>query len=177
LIENTPATPTPTNTMFLKFKEKFIYRIFEISLIIKAVDAVIEIVLAFLILFTDVISDVLTFLTRGELAEDPKDFLANLLLRFVPYVQSNPHSFIVFYLIAHGATKLFLVVAVLKEKLWAFPTYAVLLSVLVLFQIFKALSINSFILGILTVFDMVVIWLVLHEYELRKKKVLAAERA
>ena len=104
-------------------KEKYIYEVFEISILLKAINAVIEMALGIAIFFVtqDFIGDVINIFTSRELIEDPKDFFANFLVTSGNNFSSTSHLFVISYLLIHGIIKLALMISLYKNKLWAYP--------------------------------------------------------
>ena len=73
--------------------EKYIHRIFDISLILKGAHSVIEIVGGFLVLFIsqEYIFKLVLSVTSGEISDDPKDFFANFLIKASNDFSSGTH--------------------------------------------------------------------------------------
>ncbi len=96
---------------------------FEIALIFKGLDGLLEIiggVLLLLISKAQLDSWVVT-LTQHELSEDPNDFLATHLLSAEGNMSGGSQTFAALYLLSHGLVKVVLVGAVMKDRLWAYP--------------------------------------------------------
>ncbi len=151
-------------------EEKDILYLFEFSVIIKGIHAVIEIIGGFLVLFISqnfVIQTIVNF-TQDELAEDSKDFLANYLLHAAQNFSINSKHFVAFYLLSHGIIKGVLVIALLKKKLWAYPVSIFVFSLFIVYQIVRYSDTHSIWLILFTIFDAIVIWLIWHEYKQRK---------
>lgn len=148
--------------------ETYVHRIFEVALLLKAADSVLEIVggAALLMASRQEISGIATFLTRGELMEDPDDKVANYLLHVAQSLSIADQSFAAFFLLSHGAVKLFLVGAVLLGKLWAYPVFMVVLALLIVYQGYQLTHGFSASLTALTILDVVVLGLTWHEYRL-----------
>jgi len=136
-------------------------------MILKGIDAVIEIVASFAVLFVSkaFVLHLVTMITQGELAEDPKDLLANYLVRAAQLFSVDTQKFAFIYLLTHGLVKLFLVIGLLKKKAWAYPTSIILLGLFILYQLYRYAHTQSPLLMILTIFDLIVLWLVWKEYE------------
>lgn len=85
-------------------QKNLIHVSFEIGLTVKAVDGVLEIIGALLLLFLNPsrINFIARFLTQRELSEDPRNVVANLLIRFAQSFSVNTRYFGVVYLAAHG---------------------------------------------------------------------------
>ncbi len=76
-------------------KEKSISRIFKISLILKAINAITEIVGGLIVLLVSrafLITYVLNLL-QGELTEDPKDVIANFIVKTAAIYSVNSQYF------------------------------------------------------------------------------------
>ncbi len=153
-----------------KTKERDIFYLFEGSVILKGLHAIIEIIGGFLVLLVtqNFIIETVLKITHDELAEDSKDFLANYLLRSAQQFSINSKHFIVFYLLSHGIIKGILVIALLKKKLWAYPASIIIFGMFMVYQMIRYASTHSIWLIVFTVFDGFVIWLIWHEYKLQK---------
>ncbi len=152
-------------------KEKSVHRIFLVSLILKGLNAFLEITGGILFLFTGTLSSVLIFLTKGELIEDPTDLLASRLVGLIPYLSVHTQLFASFYLLSHGIIKIFLVANLLRNKLWAYPATIGFLGLFILYQLYRIAYAHSLFLIALTLFDILLIYLTWHEYSLVKKHI------
>ncbi len=68
------------------------------------------------------------------------------------------------YLLSHGGVKLCLVLALLWNKLWAYPLMIVMLSAFIGYQMYRFTLTHSAAMIVLTVFDLIVIALTWIEY-------------
>lgn len=159
---------TPVNSA-----EKNIHRLFEVSIILKGVHALIEIVGAFVVLFISqsFLQRAVSFLTQEELSEDSKDIVSNYLVHAAANfsIQAQYSTFL--YLILHGAIKVFLVAGLLKKKVWAYPATIASLAIFIVYQTYKYTLTQSLSLLALTIFDIIVIALVWHEYKFHYKHI------
>jgi uncharacterized membrane protein len=146
---------------------------FEIGIILKGLDGVLEVVggLLLLVVSPATIDRVVTSLTQHELSEDPHDFLATHLLKTAHGLTGSAVLFGAVYLLSHGAVKVILVVALLKNELWAYPWMIVFLGVFIVYQVYRLSFKPSVGLTLLTLFDAFVAWLTYREY--RKQLALA----
>ena len=153
-------------------REKRIGQFFRISIMLKGLHAVLEIIGGLLLVFISpaVITKFVVWITQNELLEDPNDFIANYLLNAAARVSLSSLIFGASYLLSHGILKLILVIALLKRKLWAYPCSLALFSLFVVYQIYRFSITYSLGLFILTVFDLVVIWLIWKEYKIIRKR-------
>ena len=146
-------------------EEKNIRRVFTISVLLKAANAVLEIIGGTLLLFTGAVTNLIEYLARGELIEDPSDFLANSIQHYLPYLSEHSQLFAAFYLLSHGIIKIFLAVGLLRRKLWAYPSAIIVFILFILYQIYRYTYTHSIFLILLTIFDLFVVWLTWHEYK------------
>jgi uncharacterized membrane protein len=151
--------------------ERLVRRWFLISVWLKGLDAAIECVAgaALLVVSVDQIASVAHRVTRGELIEDPNDFLAAHLLAWANTFSVSSKQFYAAYLLAHGVVKIVLVVGLLRNQLWAYPASLAVLGAFVVYQLYRLSHAISPGLVALTLFDVVVIGLVWHEYRLVRR--------
>lgn len=152
---NNPLTP--------KVREKSIYEVFVISIMLKGAGALLETILGAMLLFTSSIVDFILQLINSELLDDPDGFFAT---HFQSILSPSPEAqtFGGLYLLSHGAVKLVLIAGLLRNKLWAYPASLAVFSLFILYQLVRWLHTHSLWLLVLTFFDMIVMWLIWHEY-------------
>ena len=76
-------------------------------------------------------------LTQGELSEDPNDVIARYLLHTADGLTGSAVLFGAVYLLLHGAVKVVLVIALLLNKLWAYPCMIVVLLIFIGYQLYR----------------------------------------
>jgi uncharacterized membrane protein len=148
--------------------ERRIHRIFQVSVVLKGLHAVIECVggIALFLISTSTIARWANLLTQEELAEDSRDFVATHLLDAAQHLSVGTETFYAFYLLSHGLVKVLLVAGLLKEKLWAYPASLIVLAAFITYQAYRYSYTHSIGLIVLTAFDLVVIVLVWHEWRI-----------
>lgn len=153
--------------------ERRIHQIFEVSLLLKGAHALIECVsgLALAFVSTDTIISWVKLLSQEELIEDPQDFIASHLMTMAAGFSVSTQHFYAFYLLSHGLVKVALVIGLLRNKLWAYPASLVVLSLFIVYQVYRYSYTHSMGLIVLTVFDVIVIVLIWHEYRLVSRKI------
>jgi len=161
--------------MGLRDSNRTVHVLFDISLIGKAVDGVLEIVGGVVLFFVNPaqLSWMVRILTQHELSEDPHDMIAGLLLRSVQHLSTGTQVFAALFLLWHGVVKVGLVLALLRKQLWAYPTAIVAFGVFLAYQVYRYLhtrSVGLLVLSFLDLFVIAVTWL---EYE----RLRAARRA
>jgi len=146
--------------------ERRIHRIFRISVLLKGAHALVECGggLALALVSTSAITRLVNALTQEELIEDPNDLVASHLLSLAQNFSVGTQRFYAFYLLSHGLIKAFLVVGLLKNKLWAYPVSLVVLGLFIVYQLYRFSYTHGFGLIVLTVFDVFVMALIWHEY-------------
>lgn len=151
--------------------EKRIHQIFRISVILKGLHALIEIGggLIFYLVSARTVLDWVNLMTRDELVEDPRDFIATHLLDAAQHLTGATQSSYAWYLVSHGVIKLVLVAGLLRERLIAYPLSLVALGGFILYQLYRYSYTHSIGLILLTLFDLVVIALVWHEWRLLRR--------
>ncbi|HEY7176913.1 MAG TPA: DUF2127 domain-containing protein [Micromonosporaceae bacterium] len=141
-------------------------RTFEIGIILKGLDGVLETVGGLLLLAVSpsTINRVVRGLTEHELSEDPHDYIAVHLLRFTHGLTGSAVTFAAVYLLVHGVVKVVLVAALLRNKLWAYPWLIAVLLAFIGYQLYRIAIKPTGGLIALTVFDALITWLTWREW-------------
>jgi len=141
-------------------------RIFEIGIIAKGLNGVAEVVGGLLLLFVTPmrIRHLAGAVTQGELSEDPHDFVATHLLHTANGLTGAAVLFGAMYLLTHGLVKVVLVVALLLNKLWAYPWMIGVLLLFIAYQLYRIALQPTAGLVALTVFDGLIVALTWREY-------------
>jgi uncharacterized membrane protein len=145
-------------------------RAFETGIVLKGLDGILELLGGLLLLVVSPagIDRFVTALTRHELSEDPRDLVATHLLRLTHGLTGAAVGFAAVYLLLHGLAKVVLVVALLRDRLWAYPAMIALLLAFIGYQVYRiALSASAWLIA-LTLFDAAVAWLTWREYGRRR---------
>jgi uncharacterized membrane protein len=130
--------------------------------------------LALVFLSHEVIVRIATALTRAELVEDPRDLLAKALRQAAEGVSADAQSFAAWYLFSHGMIKLVLVLAVLANRVWAYPVFILAMIGFILYQVYRMTFDVTPVLGVITVLDLIVLFLAWHEYGGRSRTQMQA---
>ncbi|MBI1219886.1 MAG: DUF2127 domain-containing protein [Rhodobacteraceae bacterium] len=152
--------------------EHRIHQIFFVSLILKGLHALIECAggaLLYLVSSQAILHGV-KLLTQDELTEDPRDYVATHLLEAAQHLTVGAQSFYAFYLLSHGLIKVLLVAGLLREKLVAYPVSLAALGLFIAYQIYRYSYTHSAGLIVLTVFDLIIIVLVWHEWRILRAR-------
>jgi uncharacterized membrane protein len=151
--------------------ERRIHQVFEISLLLKGAHALIECIGGLVLAFvsTSALTNLVNALTQEELIEDPNDFIATHLLSLAQSFTVSSLRFYAFYLLSHGVIKVFLVICLLRNKHWAYPVSLVVLGLFIVYQLYRFSYTHGFGLIVLSVFDVIVMGLIWHEYRLVRR--------
>lgn len=148
-----------------------IHESFQISIFLKGMFALAEIVGAGLVFFfkPDRLVTLIYKVTAKEYYFDPHDWISNQLIDFAQSYSVHAQMFGFLYLLSHGIIKIFLVVNLWRRKLWAYPLALVVFILFIVYQIYRYSFTHSTTLIWLSGLDLVVIVLTLLEYNQIKK--------
>ena len=154
-----------------KKRARFIHITFLIGTIAKGIDGILEMIGGVFVLFINpvLLSKGIRVIFAHELSEDPRDKLANYLLKAAGDFSLSAQIFSSIYLISHGLIKVILIVALLKRKLWAYPSAIAVFWLFILYQIYRYTLTHSILLIFLSILDAFVIVFTWLEYESVKK--------
>lgn len=154
-------------------KNNIVHKSFEIGIILKGIDGILEIIGGILLIFLSPsrVNKLTMLLTQHELSQDPQDVIANFLIKFSSNFSISTQYFGVFYLISHGAVKFILVMLLRRKKLWAYPLTIVSLILFIMYQIYRFSIDHSMGLMLLTIFDVIMIFLTFVEYKSMKRNI------
>lgn len=152
-------------------EEKNIHLAFELSLILKGIIALFEIIGGILAYFISqhFLLQVVLAITQDELTEDPKDFIAHYLIQSAQSLSISSQHFAALFLFSHGAIKMFLIVGLLQKKLWFYPAAIVVFGLFIIYQLYRFSFTHSPWLLFITLLDVIVIWLTRHEWKYLRK--------
>ena len=153
------------------FPEKDYRALFKITVILKGLISVGEIVLGLVLAFVSygTLRSAAFALFGGEFAETSPNLIWGFAIKGFHGFFATPQSVWVFIFLSHGIVKLVLIVALLRNKLWAYPWSAAVFTFFVVYQIYQIALAPSLALFSVTIFDAMVIALVLHEYRYRRR--------
>ncbi len=152
-------------------QEKRIHQLFVVSVLAKGLHALFEILagIALYLVSTETIVGSISRWSNRQIALARYDWIANHLLKFAEGFSVEKHNFYAFYLLSHGVVKGFLVAGLLREKIWAYPASFVVFGLFIAYQLYRFTFTHDFTLILLSIFDLFVIALAVHEYRLLRK--------
>ncbi len=141
-------------------------RLFLWSLLLKGLDGVMELVGGIVLACVSraAMINIVYAMTRGELSEDPHDFVATHLTTMASNLSGDSKNFAAYYLIGHGVLKLFLVICLLRNYRWAYPVGIFIMLGFIGYEGFRLSARPSILLGLLTAFDVAVVLIIYLEY-------------
>jgi uncharacterized membrane protein len=156
----------------LQLEEKSVYELFRISVLIKGAISVAEVVAGAVVFLVPpaLVLRVAEAVAEDQLARDTDSALATHLLNAVEGYSPELRAFIALYLVSRGLIKAFLIAALLKNKLWAYPASLAVLGLFVLYQFWELYIGHSLvIIGGITAFDLIVMYFIWREYQIVKE--------
>jgi len=157
--------------MIIAVRENILHRLFLISAWLKAGAGLLETLagVPFFFVTPRAIEAFVVLLTAPELTEDPNDWVAATISRSVHQLSADTTLFAGAYLVIHGLIKLSLVAGLLRGRLWAYPISLWFLVAFIVYQCYRFMYTHSIWLVLLTIFDLIVAFLIWHEYQSRKQ--------
>jgi uncharacterized membrane protein len=156
----------PETALGTSQKEKMVHLLFDIGVVGKGVDGVLEIVggLLLCLVSPSQIYSFVRMLTQHELSEDPRDLLAGYLMQAAGHLSVNTQIFAAVYLMWHGIIKVGLVIALLQKRFWAYPAAIVAFMIFLIYQLYRYTDTHAPWLLVVSVLDLFVIILTWLEY-------------
>jgi uncharacterized membrane protein len=138
-------------------QEKRIRQLFVVSVLAKGAHALIEIAGGV----------ALALFSAGAIAHWLGEFDRHAwIARHFP---ASEQHFYAFYLLSHGVVKAVLVIGLLKDRLWAYPASFVVFGLFIVYQLYRYSFTHEVALIGLSILDLLVIALAVHEYRLLRK--------
>lgn len=152
--------------------EKNVQKAFEVSLFLKAAFAIAEIMGAIAAYFVtnQYLIRMVGLLTGHELAEDPRDVLANYLRHAAQAFSGSTQHFAAYYLLGHGVVKLWLIIGLLRKRLWYYPAAVATFGLFAGYQLYRFSFTHSLFLMLITALDLVVMVLTWHEFNFLRSR-------
>jgi uncharacterized membrane protein len=154
----------------------FLDWVFEVGIVLKGLNGLLELVGGVLLLIVSpaAIKGIVRTLTQGELSENPHDLIATRLLHLAGGLTGPDLTFGAVYLLVHGVVKVTLVIALLRNKLWAYPWMIAVLLAFIAYQVYLIVLGPTPGLVALTLFDIFIVVLTWREYR-KQRRIGAAD--
>lgn len=147
-----------------KLEETIIYDGFLVSVLLKGAISLAEVIVGVAVFFippTIIVSTALTVLAYVPVAS-----LQSTLMVEVAKYTSGAVTFVALYLLSRGLIKVGLIWALLRNKLWAYPSSLLVLALFMVYQIYQIMTDHSLIVVAITLFDLVVMFFIYREWKI-----------
>ena len=153
-------------------RASLIHRIFKAGIYLKGLNGLLEVIGGTLLFFVhpDMLNNFVRIITQDELSEDAKDFIANYLVQSAHNLSLSSELFGGIFLLSHGLIKIGLIIALLKQKKWAYPLAIGVFGAFILYQMYRFSLSHSIWMIFLSVLDLFVIVLTYLEYRRLKAR-------
>jgi uncharacterized membrane protein len=143
-------------------------RMFAVAITIKGIDGGLQFLGALLLMVIPptLITGAANMIITRDLLGDPSGTLSTHLAEAADhFANGSSRWFAIIYLLAHGVIKLVLVWALVKRVMWMFPVSVVVLAGFVVYEVWRAVHTHSIALPIFAAIDVVIIILIIREYQ------------
>lgn len=147
-------------------RQRVLDLLFFIGVVVKGLDGLVELIggIVILVLSPAGLQHLAQIATAHELAEDPHDILANLILHGAVNLAPKTAGFLAAYLLVHGVVKLAIVLALLRGSRRIYPWAIAALTMFLIFQVYELFVSPSVFIVVLTVMDVLIIALTWREW-------------
>ncbi|HXZ11059.1 MAG TPA: DUF2127 domain-containing protein [Candidatus Sulfotelmatobacter sp.] len=144
---------------------------FRATITVKGIDALFEALGGALLWFIppSAMNSVVRVLSQHELSRDPHDFIALHVLHASARLLSGNKTFAALYLLSHGLTKVVLIIGLWMNELWAYPLTIVVFTLFCAYQMYRYSHTHAISLVLLTIFDLLLIYLTWMEWREQRK--------
>ena len=152
-------------------KEKDIYWLFRISVLLKGILSLAESIGGILVLsIPTLLLGTVISMSQDELIEEPGDFIATHSLQLAQQFSVGTTTVIGIYLLTRGLIKLGLVAALWKNQLWAYPASLAVFGLFILYQTYEIIVGHSMLIAGITLIDLIVVYLIWDEYAIVRRR-------
>lgn len=147
-------------------RRKLIHKGFEIGILLKFIDGIFELIGGITLAWVTrrTLKGFVWAITRHELSEDPKDLVANFLIKSAQHFSVSTKVFGSLYLLSHGIIKIALVLSLWRRKLWSYPAAIIFFILFIIYQMYRYEHHHSLWMVLLSIMDVAVIILTWMEY-------------
>jgi uncharacterized membrane protein len=152
--------------------EKTIFELFRLSILLKALGSIGEMITGIAIAFIpgSFVLSVASAFTKGSTGTDLDDMIAHALVHFAHSFAANETLNLLLggYLFVRGFVQFLIVIALYKNKLWAYPALIIVLIIIIATQAYAIYVSHSITASVVTIIDIITIYLVWHEYHIAR---------
>ena len=152
-----------------KERDRDLLWLFDVALIIKAINGGLEVFAALLVLLIPpaTVQLVIDFVTGGELAQDSNDLVATTLATAAQSFAVHTHYLLALYLALHGLVKVLLVLGIFMKKKIAYPLFMIATTIFGTYEAYRGFILHETLLLVFAAFDIIVFVLAWHDYQKR----------
>jgi uncharacterized membrane protein len=156
----------------LKFGGSLLDQSFRAGIAIKGFDGLLESIGGVLIWFfkPSALNGFFRFAALHDLPGKYDEIFIAHLFNWTQALEHGGRTFASIYLITHGLSKALLVAGLWMNKLWAYPLTIVVFGVFCVYQMHRYTHTHSLFLVLLTIFDLVLMYLTWKEYVKLKRE-------
>jgi uncharacterized membrane protein len=164
----------PAGVVTSKIKDRrktLLHESFRAGITLKGIDGILEAVGGVMLWFVhaSALNRVALVFLQHDLPFDRHEFVTNHLFQATQHLATARH-FISVYLVLHGLIKVVLVTALWFDALWAYPLTIAVFSVFSGYQLYRFTHTHSLALILITIFDVLIIYLTWQEYHDQKRR-------
>lgn len=150
-------------------------RLFHAGILLKFLDGVLETIggIVLWVIGPWSIIDWVFRVTQDEISEDPHDFVATHLRHAATHISLSGEHFMAAYLFIHGVVKIVVVLALFRNKLWAYPVSLTVFCAFIVYQLYRFTITHAVALILLSAFDLAVVWVIWLEYRSARTRPVA----
>lgn len=160
-------------------QHRLLDRVFEISIVVKGINGVIELIAGVALFFLDPqwIRTAWTGFTAHLVVGHEHSPIWQWFVHLADALDTKATVFAAIYLLLHGVIKVVLVWALLKELMWAYPWMLATLCAFIAYQCYELIVHFSWWMLALTVFDILIVALTAREWQLHRQRRAASVAA
>jgi len=149
-----------------------LHRTFQTGITLKGIDGIFETIGGLLLWFISPsrLNEIVLGLLQHELSRDPYDFFASHFAHLAQRLSTADPWFASVFLLSHGLTKVLIVMALWRNKLWAYPLAIIVFGAFTSYEAYRYTHTHSFTLAMVTILDGGVVILAYWEYRRQKRE-------
>lgn len=150
----------------LKMKDARAHRLFQYAMIWRIIYGLLRLLTGLLLLkfIHEPFSNVFRALTHLEITAEQANLFFYTINSFLETHPMYVTYFVTGYLIFWGTLDIVLSIKLLLHKMWAFPLSMYLISIFIIYELFRLFHTHSLILLCVIAVDMFILWLIKKEY-------------
>jgi len=160
-------------------RSSLLHRTFQTGIALKGIDGILETIGGLTLWFISPsrLNEIVRGLLQHELSRDPHDFFASHFAHLAQKLSTADPWFASAFLLSHGLTKVLIVIALWRNKLWAYPLAIIVFGGFTAYEAYRYAYTHSFTIAMVTILDGAVAILACWEYrrQKRERSAVAAE--